>query len=152
MTLDDYEFRPITFQGFTFPATLMGISILEQVIDIQDEDLGDWLWRLPICCGFPKRTTAERCVRCARHAANVMLEHRQQVVDGIQERLAPHGFDAETTYRDWLLALQRIVELSVATDGECVWSAPSHSRDTLKTEAGVLRFVDTLSKHDTGNA
>jgi hypothetical protein len=152
MPLDDYEFRPITFQGVTFPATLMAIDLLGPVLDIQDEDLGDWLWRLPICRGFPKRTTAERCARCARQAADLMLEHRQQVLDGIQERLAPHGFDAETTYRDWLLAMQRIAELSAVTDGECVWSAPSHSRDTFKTEADVLRFIDTISKHDTGNA
>jgi len=52
MPLDDYEFRPITFQGVTFPATLMGISILEPVLGIEDEDLGDWLWRLPICSGL----------------------------------------------------------------------------------------------------
>jgi hypothetical protein len=152
MPLNDYEFRPITFQGVTFPATLMGVDILLPVLDIQDEDLGDWLWRLPICRGFPKRTAAERCARCARQAADLMLEHRQQVIDGIQERLGPHGFDAETTYRDWLLALQGIAELSAATDGECVWSAPSHPRDALKTQADVLRLLDTISKHDTGNA
>ncbi len=152
MPLDDYEFRPITFQGVTFPATLMGISILEPVLRIEDEDLGDWLWRLSICCGFPKRTAAERCVRCARQSVDLMLEHRQQVLEGIHQRLAPHGFDPETTYHDWLLALQRIAELSAATDGECVWSAPSHSRDQLKTEADVRTLIDRLSEHDIGNA
>ena len=40
MTLDDYEWRPITFQGVTFPATVMGISILEPVLDITDRELG----------------------------------------------------------------------------------------------------------------
>jgi hypothetical protein len=152
MPLNDYDFRPITFQGVTFPATLMGISILEPVLGIEEEDLGDWLWRLPICCGFPKRTAAERCGRCARQAADLMLEHRQQVLDGIRERLGPHGFEPEATYSDWLLALQRITELSTATEGECVWSAPSHPRDTLKSEADVRRLIDTLSKHEPGNA
>ena len=76
MPLDDYEFRPITFQGVTFPATLMGISVLEPALGIEDEDLGDWLWRLPLCCGFPKQAAAERCARCARKAADIMLEHR----------------------------------------------------------------------------
>lgn len=152
MPLDDYEFRPITFQGVMFPATLMGISILEPVLGIADEDFGDWLWRLPMCCGFPKRTAAERCARCARQAADLMLEHRQQVLDGIRERLGPHGFEPEAAYSDWLLALQRITELSTATAGECVWSAPSHPRDTLKSEADVHRLIDTLSKHEPGNA
>lgn len=154
--LDDYAFRPITFQGVIFPATLMGISILEDLLGVEDEDLGDWLWRLPICRGFPKRTAADRCVRCARRAADLMIEHRQQVLDGIQERLAPHGFDPETTYRDWILAMQRIAELSAATEGECVWwecvwSAPKHSRDKLKTEADVQRLLDRLSMYGAGN-
>lgn len=152
MPLNDYDFRPITFQGVTFPATLMGIDILEPVLGIDDEDLGDWLWRLPICCGFPKRTPAERCARCARLAADLMLEQRQRVLGGIRDRLGSHGFDPETTYRDWLLALQRIAELSATTEGECVWSAPSHLRDTLKSGADVRRFIDTLTKHEPGNA
>jgi hypothetical protein len=151
MPFNDYDFRPITFQGVTFPATLMGISILEPVLGIEG-DLGDWLWRFPICCGSPKRTTAERCARCALQAADLMLEHRERVLDGIRERLASHGFEPETTYRDWLLALQRIAELSAVTEGECVWSAPSLPRDTLKSEADVRRFIDTLTNHEPGNA
>jgi len=147
MPINDYEFRPITFQGETFPATLMGISILEPVLDISDEDLGDWLWRLPICCGFPKKAAADRCARCARQAADLMLEHRQRVLDGIRDRLTTYGFDPEVTYHDWLLALQRIAELSAVADVECTWSAPAHPRDTFKSEADVRRFIDKLTRH-----
>src|SRR4026207_1251479 len=107
MPIDDYEFRPITFQGVTFPATLMGISVLDSVLGTMDEDLGEWLWRLPICRGFPKHAVADRCARSARQAADLLLEQRQLVLDDIRDRLAPHGFDPETTYRDWLVALQR---------------------------------------------
>jgi hypothetical protein len=82
----------------------------------------------------------------------LMLEQRQRVLDGIRDRLAPHGFDPETTYRDWLVALQRIAELSATAEGECLWSAPAHPRDTLKSEADVRHFIDTLSKHEPGNA
>ncbi len=81
-----------------------------------------------------------------------MLEHRQRVLDGICDRLASHGFEPEETYRDWLLALQRIAELSAVTGGECVWYAPSHPRDSLKSEADCYRFIDTLTKRETGNA
>jgi len=151
MPINDYLFRPITFQGVTFPATLMGISILEPVLSIGDEDLGDWLWRLPLCCGVSKRMAAERCCRCARQAADLMLEHRNRVLEGIRERLGPYGFEAEATYRDWLLALQRIAELSAATEGECVWSAPSHPRDGLRSEAEVLQFLESLAKHGYGD-
>jgi hypothetical protein len=151
MPLDDSKFRPITFQGVTFPATIMGISILEPVLGITDEDLGDWLWRLPICCGFPKHAPADRCARCARQAADLMLEQRQRVLDGISERLAPQGFDPEITYRDWLLALQRIAELSNATEGDCVWSAPVHPSDSLKTEEDVRRLLDRLRNPESGN-
>jgi len=36
-----YDWRPITFQGVTFPATLMGISVLDSVLRIADEELGN---------------------------------------------------------------------------------------------------------------
>ena len=146
MALDDYEWRPITFQGVTFPATLMAISILEPVLAINEADLGDWLWRLPICCGITKSAPAERCARCAQKAADLMLEQRHRVLDGIRDRLAPHGFDVDLTYRDWITALLRIVELSKASSGDCVWSAPSHSRDRFKTVADIQRLMDALER------
>jgi hypothetical protein len=58
-----------------------------------------------------------------------MLEHRQQVLAGIRERLGPHGFDADMTFRDWITAFQRIHALSAGIEGDCVWSAPSHPKD-----------------------
>ncbi len=156
MALDDYEWRPITFQGVTFPATLMAISILEPVLGITDEDLGDWLWRLPICCGVTKSAPAERCARCAQKAADLMLEQQQRVLDGIRDRLSSHGFDVEATYRDWITAFQRIVDLSRASSGECVWSAPAHSSDRCKSAADFQRLMAALEHdrarlHETGN-
>src|SRR5882724_9051771 len=156
MALNEYDWRPITFQGETFPPTLMAISILEPVLDVKDEDLAEWLWRLPICCGVTKSAPAERCARCAQRAADLMLEQRQQVLDGIRDRLTPHGFDVETTYRDWIVALQRIVELSAATSGDCSWSAPLHPSDKFKTAADAERFIAALERfrdtsHETGN-
>jgi hypothetical protein len=152
MAFDDYNFRPITFQGVTFPATLMGIDILLPVLEIADKDyLGDWIFRLATCRGISKRAPAERCAECARRAADLMLEHRQAVLDRIRKNLVPYGFDPEETYRDWLLALQKIIELSEAAETECVWSAPLHPRDPYKTPAEVARgakeFLDALDNH-----
>jgi hypothetical protein len=152
MPLDDYNFRPITFQGVTFPPTLMAISILEPVLEITNNELGEWLWRLPICCGFPKTAPADRCAKCAREAADLMLEQRQRVLDGIRERLASYGFDPEITYKEWLLALQSIAELSKAAGDQCSWSAPSHPRDTLKSAGDLERLLDALTKHVPGRA
>ena len=129
MALDEKEWRPITFQGVTFPATLMGVSILEPVLNITDRELADWLWRLPICRGVTKSCAAEICIRCAQKSIDLILEHRQEILDGIRDRLGPHGFDAETTFGDWILAFQQIRELSSNSDGECVWSAPTHPQD-----------------------
>ena len=151
MKIDNYEWRPITVQGVTFPATVMGISVLGAVLRTADEELGNWLWRLRVCCGFTKSAPAEQCARCARQAAALMLDHRAQVLDGIRENLSEYGFDPETTYRDWLLALQRIAELSAAAEGDCHWSAPVHPRDTFKSEDDVLHFLDNVSNHESGN-
>jgi hypothetical protein len=146
MALNEQDWRPITFQGVTFPATLMGISILEPVLRIADEEIGDWLWRLPICKGVTKSAPAERCARCAQRTIDLMLEQRQSVIDGIRDRLASHGFDVENTYRDWIVALQQIVELSKAANGDCSWSAPMHPNDKYKTSADVSSLLDALDR------
>ena len=129
MRLDEREWRPITFQGVTFPATLMGVSILEPVLSIKDHEFIDWVWGLRVCCGRERSAPAEFCARLAQRSVDLMLEHRNQVLDGIRDRLGPHGFDADTTFRDWIIAFQRIRNLSAGTEGDCVWSAPSHPKD-----------------------
>jgi len=126
MRLDEKDWRPITFQGVTFPATLMGVSILEPVLDVRDREFIDWVWGLRTCCGRERSAPAEFCVRLAQRTTDLMLEHRHRVLEGIRERLGPHGFDADTTYRDWITALQRIASLSASVTSDCVWSAPAH--------------------------
>jgi hypothetical protein len=129
MALDEREWRPITFQGVKFPATLMGVSILEPVLGIKDHEFTDWVWGLRVCCGRERRAPAEFCARLALRSVDLMLERRHQVLDGIRERLGPHGFDADTTFREWIMAFQRIHDLSSRIEGDCVWSAPSHPKD-----------------------
>lgn len=147
MPLDSYQYRPITFQGVELPATLMAISILEPVLDITDEELADWLWRLPICCGITKKSPAERCVRCAEKAVDLMLEQRQRILDGIRERFAADGFDPEAVYHDWITSLQKIIDLSKASSGEdCFWSAPSHPKDPFKTSADFTRLFNAIEE------
>jgi hypothetical protein len=155
MVLNDYDWRPITFQGVTFPATLMAISILEPILDLHDEDFGSWLWRLTICRGVTKSAPAERCIRCAEKGIDLLLEHRQRVLDGIRDRCGSDGFDPEKTYRDWLVSLQCIVELSRESEGECAWSAPSHPRDDPQSAAKALAALDrararTLNETENG--
>jgi hypothetical protein len=129
MALDDRDFRPITFQGIKFPATLMGVSILEPILGIKDREFVDWVWGLRVCCGRERNAPAEYCARMAQWTLDLMLEHRQQVLDGIRDCLGPHGFDADATFRDWILAFQRIQSLSAGVEGDCVWSAPTHHED-----------------------
>jgi hypothetical protein len=144
MALDAQNWRPITFQGVVFPPTLMGISILEPVLGIRDRDLIDWVWGLDTCRGTTKSAPADWCLRCAQQTVDLLLENRQRVIDGIKDRLGSHGFDPEGTYRDWILAFQRIVELSAAADEECFWSAPSHSNDLSPDDAKDV--VDALER------
>jgi hypothetical protein len=146
MPLNDHDWRPITFQGVEFPPTLMAISILEPVLEFEDDEFGEWLWRFPICCGVTNHAPADQCAKFARKAADLMLEQRQRVLDGVRDRLVSHGFDPETTFRDWILALQRIRELSAAAQGECAWSAPAHPSDHYKTAANAELLIDALER------
>ena len=142
MALDPKIWRPITFQGVTFPATLMGSSILDPVLGIEDEDLAGWLLHLTACSGITKDAPAERCAQCAERLLDLMLEQRQRVLDGIRDRLVSHGCDVEETYRDWIMAFQQIIKLSKATDGDCSWSAPAHPDDA--SVADLERFMKAL--------
>ena len=146
MPLDPKIWRPITFQGVTFPATLMGSSILESIFGIEDDDLAGWLMRLTVCRGVTKSAPGERCTRCAEQLLNLMLEQRQRVLDGIRDCLVSYGFNVEETYRDWIMAFQQIIKLSKATDGDCSWSAPLHSDDPHKTAADAERFLEALDR------
>ncbi len=147
MPLKELNWRPITFQGVTFPVTLMGISILINTFNLEDDqDLGEWLWRLTVCCGVTKTAPAERCARCAQQTTDLMLEHRQRVLDDIQDCLAPHGLEAETIYRDWMMVLQRIAELSVAAGDNCLWSAPLHPDDPIQNASDARREMGYLIK------
>jgi hypothetical protein len=131
MAFDDRAFRPITFQGTTFPATLMGVSILEPVLGIEDREFIDWVWGLRVCCGRQRNAPAEFCARMAQRTVDLMLENRQKILNGIRERLGPYGFEADITFRDWILAFQRIQSLSAGVEGDCVWSVPTHP-DNMK--------------------
>jgi hypothetical protein len=146
MALDLKDWRPITFQGVTFPATLMGSSVLDPIFGIEDEDLAEWLMLLTVCCGVTKSAPSERCARCAERLLDLMLEQRQHVLEGIRDCLASHGFDAVETYRDWIMAFQQIIKLSMATDGDCFWSAPLHPDDRYKSAADVKRFMKSLDR------
>jgi len=137
MVLDDYDWRPIAFEGTVLPPSFMAISILEPVLKV-DDDLGKWLWRFPICCGRVQEAAANDCERFAGRAIDLMLKHRVKVLDGILDRLGQFGFDPETTYRDWMIGLQQIQSLSKIARSVCIWSAPSHPQD--KTPEDFERF------------
>jgi hypothetical protein len=142
MALDDYGWRPITFQGVKFPATLMAADVIDSALEIEDEEFSSWLLRLTVCRGVTKSASAKTCARCAQKAVDLMLEHRQRILDYIGEWLSPHGFEPDTTFRDWIGAFQEIVELSGTCEGECYWSAPSHERDDPNAAEKLLRALE----------
>jgi hypothetical protein len=146
MMLNEQDWRPITFQGVAFPATLMAISMLANIVEITDEELNEWLWRLPICCGVTKSAPAKKCARCARQAVALLRNNRQRVIDGIRERLVPDGFEPERTYVDWIDALQQIAVISESTAGDCKWSAPSHRDDPIQSAADLERLRSNLER------
>ena len=148
MDIDTKHWRPITFQGVTLPPAMMAISVLESIVEIQDEEASRWLWHFPICCGVTKTAPADQCVRFAQKAVDVMLEHRPIILEGIGDRLGEAGFDPETTYGDWLQGLRCIIELGRASGGECVWTAPEHIDDQIQSEADAQRLLDQMFSNE----
>ena len=145
MNLDSYDWRPITFQGETFPPSFMGVSILVEILPVSDEVV-DWLWSLRICCGREQNASAATCARFSGIVGEQLLTHREQVIEGIQDRLGSHGFEAGSAYDDWVTCFGRIADLSAKSKGECVWSAPTHPNDPFASEAGKKKQLDLMDR------
>jgi hypothetical protein len=143
MALDDKDWRPITFEGITFPPTVMGISILTVIPSAQPE-MCDWLWSLRICCGVTKSADADLCYRASSLALELIKKERQVVLAEIEKRLGPHGFDPNTTLDDWVAALQSVNDISQSADHPCEWSAPIHPSDPIQNAADARRFFRQL--------
>ena len=144
--------RPIIFEGEAFPPTLMGISVLGYLFPGEPDDLIDWHDSIRDC----RPTDLQQCRAFALRSYALMLEHRQAVLDGITERLTPHGFDVEITYRDWLTALSRIAELFAGRGGDCDISCTNYSQDYFEQAAWAECARRTLAKlakiDESGNA
>jgi hypothetical protein len=62
--MNPYDHRPIKFNGTPLAPSMMGVSIIECLIDVP-EDVADWLWRLPICKGVEKSSGSDMAIRAA---------------------------------------------------------------------------------------
>jgi hypothetical protein len=119
----------------------MGISILITIDDIS-ERTGDWLWRLRHCWGVGKHGAAGWCADSATVIMNHLLEHRQEVLAMITERLGPHGFDAELTYGEWMESLLKIHDIASRKEGDCVWIAEDPGFDAEAAAEKMLHALD----------
>ena len=140
-SLDPEEWPSIRFEGESLPQSLKGISILI------DRDFtgrtGDWIWRLPHCKEVWKEGESDWCISSATEIIDHLLEHRDEVVVDIRERLGTHGFDAEPTIDEWLTALARIQSLARSSDGKCRWIAGEPSESAEEVRRSFLAFLDS---------
>ena len=128
--INDYEWRPITFQGVLFPPELMAITVVECLFENEDEKLSEWLWRIRTCCGCTRSADAKWCADSARKVINLLLDNPERARAKIVEVGSNDGFEPEKTYQSWLSSMARIAALAdLAAEGECSWSAPSHPLD-----------------------
>ena len=138
---DPQEWRSIRFEGIDLPPSLMAISMLI-VIDDFSERTGDWIWRLPHCKGVEKDGAAGWCADSATEIMDHLLEHRQEILGMITERLVPHGFDAELTYAEWMDSLLKIRDIASRKEGDCVWIAEVPDHDAEIAAAKMLRALN----------
>ena len=148
----DYDFRPITFEGIQLEPSVMGISVLEPIIDEMDDRTAEWIWRLPICCGVTKSVDASLCHEASTDALNLMLEHRAVVISEIAARFPDAPFSAEQAYEEWATALTSIQRVSADREDSCEWSAPSHPDDPIQTAKDAERVLEAfntfIDKHE----
>lgn len=143
--LDIEHWRPITFEGTEFPASLMGIDIMFSENGISD-GAAEWLAKLSTCRGFEKSSPAEVCCCSSRNVIDFIEGDPQAVIDRIQSNLAEHGFDPQITLSEWSDSLKRIETISANTTGNCSWIAPSHESAVIKTKEDAQKLMDAIDK------
>lgn len=144
--LNTEDWPSICFEGELLPQSVSGISIL--INRDFTERTGDWIWRLPHCKEVWKEGEAEWCIESATEIINHLLEHRDEVVADIQERLSPYGFDSQCTIDEWLTALALIQTISKASGDTCRWIAGEPTERAEKGRKRFLAFLDKLQPPD----
>jgi len=147
--LDSKLWWPIVFESHTFPPTLMGISILTSLPGHLTPSAERWILELAACAEVRRKAPAKDCETHARDAMDFMLDHRAAVLEAITKNLGTYGFEAPTTYRDWMMALQAIAETAAASKGDCYWAAPPPEGQVGKARENAARlesFLDGLGK------
>jgi hypothetical protein len=137
--LDAVDWPTIQFEGELMPQSLSAISIL--IYRPLAERTLDWIWRLPHCKEVWKEGDADWCKSSAAEISDHLLDHRDEIITEIQERLGPHGFDAQATFEEWLMGLSRIRSLS-SKNGTCFWIAGELSEKAESVRLGILEYLD----------
>ena len=143
--LNTANWRPILFEGAEFPPTVMAIALLGSALGSKDRDLQQWLAAFADCRGLAKSAHSLDCFQFATRARDLALEHRDALLAAIVRELGSEGFEPMTTYRDWMNALQQIIEIAARTEDDCEWRAPSVAGEAAivsKQIEAMRRFMD----------
>jgi hypothetical protein len=138
--LNAAHWRPILFEGAEFPPTVMAIAILGTVLGPKDRDLQQWLAGFADCRGTTKSAESLVCFQFASRARDLALEYRDALLTTITRDLASEGFEPVATLRDWMNALQQIIEIAAQTEDDCEWRAPSVAGEA----AIVTKQIDAM--------
>ena len=123
--LNPAHWRPILFEGAELRPTVMAMGLLSSVLGSKDHDLQQWLADFVDCRGVTKSARSLECFQFSTRARDLALELRDPLLAAIKRELASEGFEPVATYRDWMNALQQIIEISARTEDDCEWRAPS---------------------------
>ena len=78
-----------------------------------------------------------------------MLEHRDEVVAEIHDRLGPQGFDGTATINEWLTAMTRIRSLARSSSDVCRWIAGEPTERAEEMRRRILAFLDKQPPPET---
>jgi hypothetical protein len=138
--LNTQEWPAIEFQSELLPQSLSAIHIL---IDLPlSERTLDWIWKLPHCKEVWKSGEADWCIASATEITDYFLDHKDEIVEEIRDRLGPHEFDGDATFNEWVTALDRIRILAESADSECHWIAGEPTERAEEARRRILAFLD----------
>lgn len=144
--MTDWE-RPIIFEGFTLPDTIIAIDHLGMYDNLPEmsEETSVWLWRFTICVGMPRSERSEIILRHTSETRDLINRFRERLLRTVPAQY--QGTFTEAILDSWVVALQTIMNIA-ADRVECTWESPLVPGEPGYDQSPAERLAELASRLD----
>ncbi|SHI54505.1 hypothetical protein SAMN02745181_0356 [Rubritalea squalenifaciens DSM 18772] len=152
--MDDYHYRPITFEDVELHPSAMAMLLLDSLIPSLSKQTADWIFDFRTCCGKLCTSPSSVCEAAAKELLEKIPNYRSAILSDISSRIECE-YSAEQILEFWNEALAEILRLARVADTHCSWIAPIHPKDPIQSLEDhadfYARFLKATEKASDGD-